>query len=285
MANSWIVITGASRGLGAFLVKTYWASGWNVALVSRNNDALLRVVDGLVKHPNQSAITFECDLSKPDEVTQLITKLSAQLPRLDALINNAAVHGPIGPLLSNNLAIWQDSFQINLLSPVSLCQGLIPLMIKTGGGSIINLSGGGATGPRANFTAYASAKAALVRFSESLAEEVLSNNIRVNCIAPGAMQTKLLSEVIASGPTAAGQREYLLAENIFKAGGASMERVSDLAHFLTSNESQDISGKLISAVWDNWREWNKHLDKLNAGDLYTLRRITGRDRNESWGDL
>ena len=158
-------------------------------------------------------------------------------------------------------------------------------MIKTGGGSIINLSGGGATGPRANFTAYASAKAALVRFSESLAEEVLSNNIRVNCIAPGAMQTKLLSEVIASGPTAAGQREYVLAKNIFKDGGASIERVANLAYFLTSNESQDISGKLISAVWDNWREWNKHLDKLNAGDLYTLRRITGKDRNESWGDL
>jgi 3-oxoacyl-[acyl-carrier protein] reductase len=285
MANSWIVITGASRGLGAFLVNAYWDLGWNIVLVSRNDGALSKVADGLVKHSDQLAITFSCDLSKPHEVTQLIAKLNSRLPRLDALINNAAIHGPIGPLVSNDLELWRDSFQINLHSPVSLCQGLIPLMIKTGGGSIINLSGGGATGPRANFTAYASAKAALVRFSESLAEEVLSHNVRVNCIAPGAMQTELLGEVITSGPTVAGQREYVLAENTFKSSGASMERVANLAHYLTSNESQGISGKLISAVWDNWQEWNKHLDKLNAGDLYTLRRITGKDRNEGWGDL
>ena len=285
MSHSWVVITGASRGLGAHLVRSFWNTGWSVALVARDHQALLQLCDELPKHPNQTVITFSCDLARPEEVTALVKKITNQLPRLDALINNAAIHGPIGPLVENDLALWNEAIQVNLLAPVALCQGLIALMSSSGGGSIINLSGGGATGPRENFTAYASAKAALVRFSETLAQEAQDQKIRVNCIAPGAMKTALLEQVVTSGMILSGKREFEIAEKVFAQGGALMDSVADLALFLASKESLGITGKLISAVWDRWPEWPKHIEQLQASDAYTLRRIAGRERGMDWGDV
>ena len=285
MSHSWVVITGASRGLGAHLIHSFWNAGWNVALVARDQQALSQVVDDLPKQSNQTAIIFPCDLARPEEVTALVKKITNQLPRLDALINNAAIHGPIGPLVENNLSLWNEAIQVNLLAPVALCHGLLPLLSSSGGGSIINLSGGGATGPRANFTAYASAKAALVRFSETLAQEVQDQKIRVNCIAPGAMKTALLEQVVTYGMTSSGKREFEIAQKVFAQGGASMDKVADLALFLAGKESLGITGKLISAVWDRWQEWPKHIEQLQSTDAYTLRRIAGRERDMDWGDV
>ncbi|MFM7615231.1 MAG: hypothetical protein ACKO4R_13645, partial [Synechococcales cyanobacterium] len=77
---------------------------------------------------------------------------------------------------------------------------------------------------------------------------------------------------------------FELASKVFVEGGASMERVADLALFLASEDSKGITGKLISAVWDRWEDWPFHLDELNKTDIYTLRRIVGRDRGMNWGD-
>lgn len=285
MNGNWVLITGASRGLGLHLVNRFWNSGWNVALVARDSVALSKVGASLPRRPNQSTMVFACDFTDPNAVDQLICELKAHLPRLDALINNAAVHGPIGPLLGNSMDKWSDAIQVNLLAPVALCHGLIDLMARFGGGSIINLSGGGATGPRENFTAYASSKVALVRFSESLALEVGSQHIRVNCISPGAMKTALLEEVVSCGVDVSGEREFLVAQNTLAGGGASMDRVADLALFLTGDTGSAISGKLISAIWDNWILWPQHSYELKMSDAYTLRRIAGRERGMDWGDV
>jgi len=284
MSNSWVVITGASRGLGAFLSNSFWLRGWNVALIARNRNDLLHLYSSMPKRPDQRAIFFQCDLSSADEVNLLVKKIKGQLPRLDALINNAAIHGPIGPFLQNNLTLWHKALQVNLMSPVTLCHGLIGFIANSGGGSVINISGGGATSPRAHFSAYSSSKAALVRFSETLAKEVWPH-VRVNCIAPGAMKTRLLEEVVVSGKIIAGMDEFETAERVFVQGGAPMDRVADLALFLASDISRDITGKLVSAVWDKWEEWPKHIEELQASDIYTLRRISCRDRGMEWGDV
>lgn len=285
MTKSWAVITGASRGLGAHLAHCFWNEGWNVALVARDQAALLQLCKELSQRHDQSAIIFQCDLACAGEVTRLVKRIKGKLPRIDALINNAAIHGPIGPLVQNDLMRWNEAIQVNLMAPVALCHGLIDFIANAGGGSIINLSGGGATGPRTNFTAYASTKAALVRFSETLAQEVQAQNIRVNCIAPGAMKTALLEEVISSGIHVSGKREFDMANKIAIQGEASMNKVADLALFLASDASLGVTGKLVSAVWDNWQEWPKHLDQLDVSDAYTLRRIAGRERGMEWGDV
>jgi 3-oxoacyl-[acyl-carrier protein] reductase len=265
------------------LVQRFWLYGYSLVVVSRNEVEIHQVLNDLPKRGNQTAISLTCDLGRPAEVAGLIERVKSSFPKLNDLLNNAAIQGPIGTLESNDFAEWQSAVQVNLLAPVALCQGLIPALAANGGGAIINLSGGGATGPRANFSAYATAKAGLVRFSETLAKELKPKGIRVNSIAPGAMKTAMLDEVLASG-TAAGDRELSVANKVFEEGGASMDRVADLALFLASDPASGITGKLISAVWDNWEKWPQYLDELSASDIYTLRRITGRDRGMSWGD-
>ena len=277
------LITGASKGLGAHIVRRFWLDGYSVGVVVRNHSDIQSVLDELPLRSDQSITPLVCDLSDMTKVAMLIDQIKVVIPQLNVLVNNAAIQGPIGPLCHNDFSAWQQTLQVNLLAPVSLCQGLISLMNSPDGASIINLSGGGATGPRANFSAYASAKAGLVRFSETIAAELQGDGIRVNCIAPGAMKTAMLEKVLVS-IDAAGDREASLAKEVFTTGGTDMDTVADLALFLASDESKKITGKLISAVWDNWSHWPQHLDELSKSDVYTLRRISGRDRGFDWGD-
>jgi 3-oxoacyl-[acyl-carrier protein] reductase len=278
------LITGAPRGLGEFLVHRFWDAGFNLCLVARSEEGLEIISRALPVKKGQQILCLVCDLANPELVAALAAKVMGCLPRLDVLVNNAAIHGPMGPLWENDFSMWQQVIQVDLLAPVALCRAFVPWMKETGGGSIINLSGGGATGPRANFSAYATAKAGLVRFSETLAEETRPLGIRVNCIAPGAMKTAMLGEVLEKGAGLAGEREFAIASKVFAEGGASMDRVADLVLFLANDASKGITGKLISAVWDDWEHWPEHLDELSSSDVYTLRRITGRDRGFTWGD-
>lgn len=284
MSQKVALITGATRGLGEFLAHRFWDAGFNLCLVARNNSELKKISGSLPERKGQEVSAFVCDLSNPDMVVKLTLKIREHFHHLDVLVNNAAVHGPIGPLWENELFSWQQAIQVNLLSPVSLCHAFVPWMKENGGGSIINLSGGGATGPRANFSAYSTSKGALVRFSETLAEETRHFGIRVNCIAPGAMKTELLAEVLKMGAVKAGDREFSIANKVLSEGGASMNRVADLALFLASDGSNGITGKLISAVWDPWESLPEHLDDLNGTDIYTLRRIVPKDRGKTWGN-
>jgi 3-oxoacyl-[acyl-carrier protein] reductase len=150
-----------------------------------------------------------------------------------------------------------------------------------GGGSIVSLSGGGATAPRPNFSAYATAKAALVRFSETLAREAAPSGIRVNCVAPGALNTDMLRDVLAAGRERAGP-EYEKALERAKHGGDPPEEAARLVAFLLSDDSRDVTGRLLSAVWDPWRSLAAHRDELEDSDLFTLRRIGLADRGKEW---
>jgi len=285
MTGKYCLITGATRGLGNVLVRSFWEAGANLVLVARSPGALDRVASELDSNPAQKIVRAAVDLALPDAADQIASIVQANIPHLNVLINNAAVQGPIGPLWNNEWRAWLSAIQINLLSPVALCRSLIPGIIKGGGGgSIINISGGGATSPRANFTAYATAKTGLVRFSETLAEELRPHAIRVNCIAPGAMNTAMIAEVVDRGAGAAGQNEYAQAVKVQREGGASLQRVADLCIFLASDTAREITGKLISAVWDPWASFPEHVGELDESDIYTLRRIVPRDRGKTWGN-
>jgi NAD(P)-dependent dehydrogenase (short-subunit alcohol dehydrogenase family) len=278
------LITGASRGLGNFCAKRFWDEGFNLLLVSSNKNQLDQAEKEFSKKNGQKLSTFACDLSNEDQVENLVKFFKENFSHLNVLLNNAAIQGPIGSLIDNDLDLWKKTLQINFYAPVFLIQALVPLMKNSENASIINISGGGATNARPNFSAYASSKSALVRFSECLSEELKESGIRVNCVAPGAMNTSMLAEVLKTGILSAGEKEVAIAKKVFNEGGASMEKVADLLIFLSSDKSRGITGKLISAIWDNWDNWPNHLDQLDSKDLYTLRRITARDRGLDWGD-
>jgi len=139
-------------------------------------------------------------------------------------------------------------------------------MILRGYGKIINISGGGATKARPNFSAYSTSKAALVRFTETLAEEVKLFHIDVNAVAPGMMRTAMTDKVLAAGVEAAGVEEYKQAESC----DTTPERAAKLVAFLASHESDGITGRLIS-VHDPW-EGMRAADFEGLPDKYRLRR-------------
>lgn len=279
------LITGASRGLGKVLAEYFWRCGWGLILVSRDLDALDRVATSILeKNSGQVLHTIQANLARSEEVDRVGEKVKSLVPKLDAFINNAAIQGPIGPAWENGWDLWLETLRVDLLAPVALCRIFATWMVANGGGSIINLSGGGATGPRENFSAYATAKTGLVRFSETLAEELKRYHVRVNCIAPGVMPTDMLKEVIEKGRSVAGNKEIEAAVRAMESPGVSMLRVAELCGWLVSDDAKLITGKLISAVWDPWPSFPEHVDDLNQTDIYTLRRIVPQDRGMTWGN-
>lgn len=278
------LVTGASRGLGAWIARAFWTAGGNLLLVARGEAALNDVVADLADRPGQRAEVLVADLGDPSAPERIAARAKETFERLDVLVNNAAIQDPIGPSWENSWEQWQAAIRVNLLAPVALCRLVVPWMAERRRGKIINLSGGGATGPRPNFSAYAVSKTALVRFSEILAAETSDLGISVNCIAPGAMATAMLQSIVQSGPSLAGEGEYETALRIVGEGSTAMERATRLCLFLASEEGEGISGKLISAVWDPWEELPGHLEELRSTDVYTLRRIVPKDRGLGWGE-
>jgi 3-oxoacyl-[acyl-carrier protein] reductase len=131
-------------------------------------------------------------------------------------------------------------------------------------------------------TAYAASKAAVVRFAESLALEVKDEGIDVNAIAPGALNTRMMQELLAAGPAAVGSAFFARMKRIADEGGTPLEKGAALAVFLASAASDGITGKLLSAVWDPWHTLPAHLEDLARTDVYTLRRIVPPDRGLRW---
>ena len=124
----------------------------------------------------------------------------------------------------------------------------------------------------------------VVRFAESLVLELDGTGIDVNAIAPGALKTRMKEELLAAGPEASGPAYFERMRTIAGEGGTPLARGAELAVFLASAESDGITGRLLSAVWDQWRTLPGHREALAASDVYTLRRIMPGDRGLDWDE-
>jgi NAD(P)-dependent dehydrogenase (short-subunit alcohol dehydrogenase family) len=165
---------------------------------------------------------------------------------------------------------------------VLCCRAVLPGMKARRKGAIILMSGGGATNPMPRLSAYAASKAGLVRFGESLAREVQEFGITVNAIAPGALNTRLLDEVLEAGPEKVGRAFHDQMVKIKAQGGTPLEKGADLAVFLAAHAGNGVTGRLISAVWDPWERLDSLAPALADSDIYTLRRIVPKDRGKDW---
>ena len=193
-----------------------------------------------------------------------------------------ACRGPREPLKRTTGNLWVETVNINLLGTVRCCRALLPLLKAAERGKILILSGGGATKPMPFFSAYAASKAGVVRFGETLAEELKPRGIDVNMIAPGALNTKMLNEVLDAGPAGVGEAYYRAALKQRETGGASMDRAAGLCVNLASRECDGITGRLISAPWDPWERLTEYREELAGSDIYTLRRIVPEERGKKW---
>jgi NAD(P)-dependent dehydrogenase (short-subunit alcohol dehydrogenase family) len=284
LENRCAIITGASRGLGVEIAKKYLEAGASLMICARN-EADLRESLAVLKRltaGGQSVVAQAADISKSRDVAALVGETLREFGRLDILVNNAGVAGPIGGIDSVDWQEWLRAIEINLLGAVLLCRAVLPHFRQAGRGKIVQLSGGGATRPLPYLSAYAASKAAVIRFVETLAEETRLQRIDVNALAPGALDTRMLDEFIAAGPENIGAEFHQRSIRCKREGGIPLQQGADLAVFLGSSLSDGITGKLISAPWDNWRALPAHREELNRTDVYTLRRIVPGDRGLGW---
>lgn len=271
------IITGANRGLGEAIARAYAREGARLVLAARDS-ALLQSVAESLPPAAQRVEWIAADISKVEYVEAIRDRAMDAFGRIDILVNNAGVHGPIGLFEEADWENWCDTLRINLFGTVAMSRAVVPIMKQQGYGKIINLSGGGATAPFPRFTAYAASKAAVVRFTETIAQELAGSRIDVNALAPGALNTQMLDRVLEAGAERASEEHYRRAVKQQEEGGASLETAAELAVFLASPESDGISGRLISAVWDDWRSLPAKRARLMDGDVFTLRRIVPQDR-------
>ena len=278
------LITGGSQGLGKAIAEKFLHEGANVALCARNEKELFATRDELAaKFPAQKVIAKAWDVSNEKQVNELVKFALGRLVSIQALVLNAGIYGPMGPTETVSLDEWRRAMDINLFGVLLPCRALIPHFKRIGFGKIVVLSGGGATNPLPNISSYAASKAAVVRLMETLAEELKPFDVDVNAIAPGALATRLVDEVIAAGPEKVGAAFFEKNKTWKEKGAVPLELGASLAAYLASTDSDGITGKLISAQWDPWQDLQQHREELAKSDIYCLRRIVPEDRGKKWG--
>lgn len=238
--NRIAVVTGTSRGLGR------------------------AIADELVQ---QGVYVAGCDSQTVDvcdvrDVHEFIKRVSHVNGFIDILVNNAGILGPVGNVDDNDLDDWAETLETNLLGPVNLMQACLPIMRAQRAGKIINIAGGGSDKPLARRSAYACSKAALVRLTDTAADELKDTGITVNAVAPGPLDTGMMDEILAAEPDAEKPTP----------GPASIQRAAKLVTWLASPDSDGLTGRYIAARHDPWPFSQHQIAEIMLRDLYALRR-------------
>lgn len=280
LKNKVAIVTGGSRGIGKAVVQALAKSGCRVVVASIVSPDLKNLQKELLQDGFRIEIK-KVDVSDYGQVQRMVKAVVKKLGTVDILVNAAGIYGPIGLFKDNDIKHWAQTLQVNLLGTVNCVHAVLPIMMKKKSGKIIDFSGGGAVNSFPNFSGYATSKAAVVRFTETIAEELKPYNVQINAIAPGAVNTKLLDESLEAGRKAVGDKFYAKIIQQKKEGGDSPQLAVDLIMFLISDKSFNLTGKLISAKWDNWKNWKKDdIEKIKNSSEYNLRRIDNKDFQE-----
>lgn len=276
------IVTGGSQGLGRHIVEAFLQEGANVLFCARSATDVerSRIELSSILRPGQQLTGVTCDIGNPDQVAALFGTVN--WGAWHVVVNNAGVYGPIGPTDEISLTEWMQALQINLNGTFLMCQHAMRAMKPQRAGKIINISGGGATNPMPRFASYAATKAAVARLTETLAEELREYGIDVNAVAPGALRTRLTKQVLAAGAARAGDAFFAKNKKWAEEGAVDPRLGASLCVWLASAESNGITGKLLSAQWDPWKDLAAKRDALAKSDIYTLRRIVPEDRGQKW---
>ena len=193
------IITGGSMGIGKAIAAAFLREGSNCVLMARGENVLTPTVEELASI-GPSAKAFVGDVSKEQDVAELLNFTLAEFGTIDVFVNCAGVLGPIGPSTEVDPGLWWKTLEVNLLGTFLCSRAALRQMVRQSKrGKIINISGGGAANPFPGFSAYAASKAAVVRLTETLAEEYKQYGIDINVIAPGAVNTRLLDQMLNAG--------------------------------------------------------------------------------------
>ncbi len=232
------LITGASRGIGLAIARAYLQEGAAVALCARDAAALAAVAEDLRALGDEARVLARpCDVTRPEDVAALIAAVEAAFGRLDVLVNNAAVLGPRLPIADYPLEAWREVLEVNVTGVFLVTRAALPLMRRTGGGSIINLSSGVGRRGRSRWGAYAVSKGAIEIFTQVLAEELALEGIRVNAVNPGPTRTRMRAQAYP-------EEDPLSLP--------APEEIVPIFVYLASEESRAVTGQSLDARGFRW---------------------------------
>lgn len=267
-----IVVLGASRGFGREAARRFAAQGWKVSVGARNQKLLQENVLG-IRALGQTISGHSVDVTDHAQVQTFFESCTAEFGTPEVVVFAVGTFGPFGKTEEINSADWIKSISTNLIGAFFVLQESIKEMKKNGGGRIIMLSGGGATSPMPNISAYAASKAGLVRLVESVAMEVSDENIFINALAPGVMQTEMVDELLTQGANKVPLEYLEKMQGLRNSGEDSTEVAFSLLEFLATNQVPDLTGRLIAAKWDDWATWTNETPLFQDKNLFTLRRV------------
>ena len=204
VAGKTVVITGASRGIGAEAARVFTAAGANVALIARSSDA----IEKLAAEIGEQAIALTCDVASYASVEGAIAKAKETFGSVDILINNAGVIEPISHLASADPDEWGTVIDVNLKGVFNGMRAVLPMMIASGGGSILTISSGAAHGPVEAWSHYCASKAAVKMLTECVNKENGADGIRAIGLSPGTVATQMQVEIKASGINPVSQLDW-----------------------------------------------------------------------------
>jgi NAD(P)-dependent dehydrogenase (short-subunit alcohol dehydrogenase family) len=271
LENRVALITGAGRGIGRAIALAYAKEGAKLALAARTRRDLEQTAQQ-AQALGASTCVVPVDVSDPTQVEDMVRQTVAQFATIDILVNSAGMARPVGPLPDNDLTAWMQTIQVNLIGTYLCCRAVLPMM-QQHRGKIINLSGAGASNAWRHLSAYGASKVAVVRLTETLALELEGRNIQVNALGPGSIHTQMWEELRDRAHAAGDAQLYALGQRVTSGGGASLERAAALAVFLASDASGALSGRLISAVTDDFPNLPTQIPRIMASDALTLRRV------------
>lgn len=225
------LITGGGRGIGKAVALAYAREGAKVAICARTAAEVEQAV-AEIRALKTECCGWMCDVSLEEPVRDFVANVEKEFGRIDVLVNNAGVMTRPAPITELEVKKWDYTIAVNLRGPFLATQAVLPIMMEQKSGSIINVSSSIGRGAYANFIAYATSKWGLEGFTQTLAAEVRSYNIRANTVEPGYVATKL------TGYT-----------------GSKPESVTDVFVFLASDEAKGITGKMLSSS-----SWKREID-------------------------
>jgi NAD(P)-dependent dehydrogenase (short-subunit alcohol dehydrogenase family) len=243
------VITGASRGIGRALALCFAGAGAHVVCAARSTEHLRETVT-LVEQAGGRAIAVTCDAVQEDDVKRMMAAGVQAFGKITTLINNAGDGGPTKPVEDYTMDDWLDTLHSCLTSSYVCTRFAVPEMIKAGGGAIVNISSGAGRRGLPYRIGYCSAKAGQVGMTYGLALELGPRGIRVNCVAPGAVEGERIDRVIAGQAQMRGigveaMRQEMLAQMPLKRM-TSADDIAAAAMFLASDLAQNISGQVLA---------------------------------------
>ena len=262
-----IIVTGAGRGIGRAIALELARGGHALALASRTAAQIQTVADEIAA-AGGTAIAVPTDVTNRDSVEELVSRTLERFGGIDVVVNNAGSYRAFGPTWETDPESFWTDLTINLLGPYLLCRAAIPGMIEQGGGTIINMIGGGAAGPLPYGNAYGTSKAGLTRFTETLAEELKGHRIAVFATNPGLVRTEMTELQLT---TDAGRKWMTRIAELFEQGADRPPTdAARLVRALVEGDYFDLTGRRFGPD-DDPATVAADTDRIVRDDLRTLR--------------